>query len=107
MGEDMANVLEKLKGTVVFLPANQRSKSEGFFPYLYMNRDEKVKLLLNGDNPFENKGLLPFDGKAVEIAGRRKRNGTFAIERISVVESVQMESPQADAEDTSDNNIMR
>ena len=77
---------ETLTGTVVFLEANQGSKSEGVFPYLYVSRDEKIKLLLKGDNPFENTALHPYDGKPVEIVGMRKRNGTFVIERVSVKE---------------------
>ena len=78
------NKTETLAGTVVFLDANQGSKSEGMFPYLYVSKDEKIKLLLRGDNPFENTGLLPYDGKPVEIVGARKRNGTFVIEQISI-----------------------
>ena len=88
--------IETLTGTVVFLDANRGSKSEGVFPYLYVSRDEKIKLLLKGDNPFENTALHPYDGKIVEIVGMRKRNGTFVIERISV-----KEIPAATTENTS------
>ena len=81
MGE---KTTEELTGTVFFLESNRRSKSEGLFPYLYINMGERVKLLLKGDNPFENSGLKPYDGKSVVIIGTKKSNGTFVIEQISV-----------------------
>lgn len=87
---------EKLTGTVFFLESNRRSKSEGLFPYLYINMGERVKLLLKGDNPFENSGLKSYDGKSVVIIGTKKTNGTFVIEQISV-----KDSPMAVEEDIS------
>ena len=78
---------EKLTGTVFFLASNRRSKSEGLFPYLYVNMGERVKLLFKGDNPFENSKLKSYDGKSVTIIGNRKTNGTFVIEQISVKDS--------------------
>ncbi|MBR4673255.1 MAG: hypothetical protein IKP00_02225 [Victivallales bacterium] len=98
MADDEARELEKLKGTVVFLQANQGSKSEGGVPCLYIKRGEIVKLLLRDDNPFENKGLLPYDGKYLEVAGKRKSNGTFIVEQISEA-SIIAAPAQTDAED--------
>ena len=93
------NKTETLTGIVFFLDANQGSKSEGMLPFLYVSKDEKIKLLLKGDNPFENTGLQPYDGKSVEITGTRKRNGTFVIEQIS-----SQDEAKAKTEDISNNN---
>ena len=107
---DKSNDFEKLTGTVVFLLANIGSKSEGVLPFLYVNKEEKIKLFLKGDNPFENKGLLPYDGKAVEVVGMKKRNGTFVIEKILDGEKVAEEAKQASdakAMENTDNNDMQ
>ncbi|MBP5673236.1 MAG: hypothetical protein J6X49_12670 [Victivallales bacterium] len=71
-----------LEGTIVFLLANQGSKSESFTPYLYINQETVVKILYKGDNPFENTSLRPYDGRRVMIFGKQKSNGTFIIEKI-------------------------
>ena len=79
---DNTNDSVKMTGTVVFLLENQGSKSECVLPFLYVNREEKIKLFLKGDNPFENTGLLAYDGKSIAVVGKKKRNGTFVIEQI-------------------------
>ncbi|MBQ7650954.1 MAG: hypothetical protein IJS15_08340 [Victivallales bacterium] len=105
---DKSNDFEKLSGTVVFLLENQGSKSEGVLPFLYANKEEKIKLFLKGDNPFENTGLLPYDGKAVEVVGMKKRNGTFVIEQIldgkKVAEEAKQTSGAKTMENTDDND---
>ena len=86
----MEDQSENLEGVVVFLPAHEGSKSEGVYPFLYQGREKPVvKLALKGDNPFENKGLLGYDGKNVKVIGAFLRTGTF------VVESVAAEIPAA------------
>ena len=64
----------KATGTVVFLLFAAGTKSEAKVPFLYVNRDTMYKLLLKGDNPFENRGILPFDGKRVRVTGVKKVN---------------------------------
>lgn len=61
-------------GTVVFLLFNAGTKSEGRFPFLYVNRDTVYKLCLKGDNPFENNGFAPYDGKRVRVSGIKVEN---------------------------------
>lgn len=61
-------------GTVVFLLFNVGTKSEAKVPFLYIDKDTMYKLVLKGDNPFENKGLLPFDGKRVRVTGKKKED---------------------------------
>ena len=61
-------------GTVVFLLFHIGTKSEGKVPFLYIDRDTMYKLVLRGDNPFENKGLHPFDGQRVRVTGVKKEN---------------------------------
>lgn len=81
MKSETANI--EISGTVVFIKGNIGSKSEAVLPYLYVNRSEVVKILVNGDNPFENNMLLPYDGKKITAAGCLKSNGMFIIESIS------------------------
>ena len=61
-------------GTVVFLLFGTGTKSEAKVPFLYVNKDTMYKLFLKGDNPFENNGLIPFDGKRVKVSGLTKEN---------------------------------
>ena len=61
-------------GTVVFLLFGAGTKSEAKVPFLYIDKDTMYKLLLKGDNPFENTSLLHFDGKRVKVSGVAKEN---------------------------------
>ena len=81
----MENAQETFKGTIMFLPDNVGSKSEAVYPFIYVSRDVYFKVLLKDDNPFENKGLMPFDGKLVEIVGAMGRR-TFIVETVRAVE---------------------
>jgi len=79
----MENENQNLDGVIVYLLAHQGSKSEGVYPFLYQGRDKQmVKLFLKGDNPFENKGLLVYDGKKVKLSGTLSRTGTFVVESV-------------------------
>ena len=82
MNGKQPDTAEALLGTIVFLPANIGSKSEGMFPRLYMNQEMVVKILFKDDNPFENTTLRAYDGQRVKAFGKRKPNGTFLIEKI-------------------------
>ena len=80
----MENEQQTHKGTIIYLPDAVGSKSEAVYPFLYIARGNFFKLLLKGDNPFENKGLLPYDGKQVEIVGAQGRR-TFIVEKVSLI----------------------
>ena len=91
----------RLQGTIVFLKANEGSKSEALVPFLYQGRDVPLqKVMRRNDNPFENNGLLAYDGKAVEVLGRRKRNGTFVVELIEEAAMAMAEPPKAESHDS-------
>ena len=73
----------KLQGTIVFLKANEGSKSEALVPFLYQGRDVPLqKVMRRNDNPFENNGFAPYDGKTVEISGEIAVSGTFIVDEV-------------------------
>jgi len=74
------------RGTLVFLKANVGSKSERIAPYLYAGKDEPLlPLFKEGDNPFENKTLVPFDGAHVEVVGNAERGNDFIVSKIEII----------------------
>ena len=82
----MANEKTKLRGTIVFLNANEGSKSEAIKPFLYLGRDVPLqKVMLRNDNPFENGGLIAYDGKHVEVFGEATRSGTFLVDEVTTL----------------------
>ena len=87
--------MEQLTGTVVFLLTNEGSKSESRLPFLYINKNEIVKIYFHGDNPFENPTLQQYDGKTVEIRGKMKSNRSFVIEQITIATKIAEDKPQA------------
>ena len=77
------NSRTRLQGTIVFLKANEGSKSEALVPFLYQNQDAPLqKVMLRDDNPFENNGMSQYDGKAVKIFGEIALSGTFVVDEI-------------------------
>lgn len=76
-------VFKEYTGIVIFLKSNAGTKSEGTFPFLYVNKDLIIKIYKEDDNPFENKELLPFDGKKVKIMGYEGRGETFVVTEIN------------------------
>lgn len=74
-----------LQGTIVFLAANDGSKSEGVYPHLYQNRETKIKIFKEGDNPFENHAFDDYDGKQVELCGSLGRGNTFVVKEIKAI----------------------
>lgn len=79
--------LTKLYGTIIFIRTAQGSKSERLAPFLYQNRDvEFLRLFLKNDNPFENNGLLQYDGRFVAITGSILPSGVFLVETIDQFE---------------------
>ena len=82
--EQEKNILTKC-GTIIFLDANQGSKSEGLYPYLYESAGVCTRVMLENDNPFENKGLLPFDGVKVTLLCREGRRNCLIVTSVSEV----------------------
>ena len=77
------NAKVKRRGTIVFLKANEGSKSEAAVPFLYQGRDTPLqKIMLRDDNPFENNGFSSYDGKSVEISGEIALSGTFIVDEV-------------------------
>lgn len=76
----------KLQGTIVFLKANEGSKSEAVLPFLYQKRNVPIcKVMLRGDNPFENNGLSSYDGRWVELVGETALSGTFVVDEVRLL----------------------
>lgn len=75
---------QTFRGTIIFQRLNAGSKSDAAYPMLYVCKETSFKLLLKGDNPFENKGLLPYDGKFVEICGEKGRS-SFIVETVKLL----------------------
>lgn len=74
---------ERLTGTVVWWIENAGSKSEAALPHLYVGRETPpVVLMKEGDNPFENNSLQPYDGRRVTVVGERNANGVLIVESV-------------------------
>ena len=72
-----------IKGTIVFIKANEESKSAGTYPYLTLENGEKVKIVLKNSNPFENNELSLYENKAVCVEGEYNEFGTLVATTIS------------------------
>lgn len=72
-----------IKGTIVFIKANEESKSAGTYPYLALENGEKVKIVLQNSNPFENNELSAYENKAVLVEGEYNEYGTLVATSIS------------------------
>jgi len=80
----------RMHGTIIFLKTNEGSKSEAFLPFLYRNREVPLqKVMLRDDNPFENNGFVPYDGKTIEISGEIALSGTFVVDEIFPVSAAE------------------
>lgn len=66
-------------GTVVFLEDSKGSKSEGVFPFLRDSDEVCTKVMLKGDNPFENNGLRPYEGQKIEALCTQGRGNTLIV----------------------------
>ena len=86
--EDYPDVTVR-RGTVIFLDSFAGSKSQSVLPYLYESVDSCVRIMLKGDNPFENAGLCPYDGKMVEIRCVKGRGNVFIAQDIVVLAPVE------------------
>ena len=73
------------EGIVVFIQTDTGSKSESVQPYLYQGNGEMVRLWKQGDNPFEQNALKPFDGKRVAITGETDENDVLCVRAIEEI----------------------
>lgn len=74
---------QELIGTVVFLNENDGSKSECVSPFLYLGRGVPPRrVMMENDNPFENRGFAPYDGLVVKVVGHEGRGGVFLVDRV-------------------------
>ena len=89
-----------MKGIVVFKSANNRSKSEGCFPYLYLGNGEFVKIRMRNENPFENTLLKEFDCKTVMLEGEYNDTDTFIVSSICEATENQMSSCETKESET-------
>lgn len=76
--------MEERKGVVIFKLSAVGSKSEGVTPFLYVNKDNLIPIVLKGDNPFENRGMEKYDGKYIKASGEIKSN-TLVISEVEVL----------------------
>lgn len=81
-----------IKGTIVFLKANEESKSAGTFPYLVLENGEKVKIRLVNANPFENNELALYENKQVQAEGEYNEFKTFMATSIECIDGEKIES---------------
>ena len=73
------------EGIVIFLLSNPGSKSEIPLPYLRSDGEKDIRLLLKDDNPFENAGIRPYEGKKVRVRGDRNAKGVLIANEIELV----------------------
>lgn len=70
------------EGIVVFMQTDKGSKSQSVQPYLYQGNGEMVRLWKQGDNPFEQNALKPYDGKRVCVTGSTDENDILCVSEI-------------------------
>jgi len=101
MSKDSTVKTERLSGVVVYLTENAGSKSEALLPHLYSGRERPLVVLMRrDDNPFENNGLAPYDGKSVTVVGERNQNGVFVVDEVT--ENISTNHEENDHEDMSE-----
>ncbi len=85
------------QGVVVFKLSNVKSKSESVKPYLYLGNSKFIRIYFEGDNPFQNSKLKPFDGLTVCVEGTMDEND------ILIANSVKkLKTDSADPKDNKD-----
>ncbi len=73
------------QGVILFLKINIGSNSESSQPFLYQGDGKFLRLFKQGDNPFANGSIKPFDGKSVIIAGNFGENDLFYVSSIEEI----------------------
>lgn len=77
-----------MRGMVIFLKTAAGTKSEALQPYLYLGMGEMLRVFKEGDNPYENESLRPFDRMNVSVFGRCDEDGILWIDRIAADEEI-------------------
>ncbi len=73
------------QGIIIFLKTNIGSKSESLQPFLYQNGGKIIRLSKQGDNPFENESLKPFDGEKVKVTAENITDEIMYIDSIEKI----------------------
>ncbi len=73
------------QGIIIFIKIDIGSKSESSQPFLYQGKGKLLRLYKQGDNPFSNESLKPFDGKTVRIEGNPDENDIFCVNLIEEI----------------------
>ena len=76
-----------MEGTIVFLKIFVGTKSESLQPHLYLGEGKMIRLRKEGDNPFDNESLWPFDGKKVRVQGKVNEEGILYVESLEIEDS--------------------
>lgn len=76
--------MTKLSGFIQYKTFAEGTKSESSRPYIILENGSQILLYKMNDNPFENKGLLEFEGKNVSVEGELV-NGIFEVSSVSEV----------------------
>lgn len=73
------------QGIIIFTKINIGSKSECIQPFLYQGSGRFLRLWKQGDNPFDNESIKPFDGKKVKVIGQKNENDVFCVDSIEEI----------------------
>ncbi len=73
------------QGIIFFIKINIGSKSESSQPFLYQGDGKFLRLKKQGDNPFANESIKPFDGKKVRVTGQKNETDVFCVDSIEEI----------------------
>lgn len=68
----------KLIGLIQYRVFAEGTKSESKRPFICFENGTQIRLYKQDDNPFENKGFLPYENKTVKVEGNLI-NGVFEV----------------------------
>lgn len=84
-------------GIIEFILSGVGSKSEKMQPFLKEADGNLVEIYKEGDNPFKNESLKPYEGKTVTITGEENEYGAFIIDTINLVAAQTEAAPNNEA----------
>lgn len=82
---DKKEARETLSGYVRFHPYAEGTKSESTRPYLELLSGGERSLYKQGDNPFINESLVPFNDKRCEVVGVTDESGCLVVLEIEEI----------------------
>ena len=82
--ENTEDIITK-RGIVIFLESKKGSKSEEIYPFLYESAGVCTRIMMKGDNPFENKCLRLYDGVPVIVHGTKGRSDILIVSSIEKI----------------------